>query len=87
MRPSFSGTFLQVEPGPLSLSPWRAKCTTFGHACYRDSERSLLAKCLTGFLRGLVYTSILSLAAVVCLTQEGLVAMTLDALNAAPGQG
>jgi hypothetical protein len=37
-------------------------------------------------LRGLVYTSMLSFAAVVCLTQEGLVAMTLDALNAAPGQ-
>jgi hypothetical protein len=36
-------------------------------------------------LRGLVYTSMLSFA-VVCLTQEGLVAMTLDALNAAPGQ-
>ena len=37
-------------------------------------------------LRGLVYTSMLSFASVVCLTQEGLVAMTLDALNAAPGQ-
>jgi hypothetical protein len=31
-------------------------------------------------LRGLVYTSMLSFAAVVCLTQ------TLDALNATPGQ-
>src|SRR4029077_14699142 len=42
-KPSFSGTFLQVEPVRCRLSPCGAKCTTFSHTRYLDAERSLLA--------------------------------------------
>ena len=48
-RPSFSGTFLQVELVRCRLSPWSAKCTTFSHTHYLDAERSSFAKCSTAF--------------------------------------
>jgi len=59
---------------------------TFSHTRHLDAERSLLAKCSTVFSSH-AGSAILSVAAAVCLTQEGLgQANELDALNAAPGQ-
>jgi hypothetical protein len=40
-KPSFSGTFLQIEP----VRCRRVKCTTFSLTRYVDADRSLLAKC------------------------------------------
>jgi hypothetical protein len=72
-KPSFSGTFLQVESVRCRLSPWSGKCTTFSHTRYLDAERSLLAKCSTVFSPH-AGSAILSVAAAVRLTEAGLMA-------------